>query len=143
MEGIAEILWKLAYDLCTHEQVEQKWRFTARILSVASGERYSHKGRGGLPGQHIGKGSSRRNRRFKKRGKQSIGRSRGGLTTKIHMVTATDRSAVGFALSGGEAHDSPEGTGQSHTKIMCSASVDRRTRFSSKNIIRTKRDFGS
>ncbi|BDF79019.1 hypothetical protein CE91St28_18130 [Pyramidobacter piscolens] len=26
------------------------------------------------------------------------------------MVTATDRSAVSFALSGGEAHDSPEGT---------------------------------
>ena len=25
------------------------------------------------------------------------------------MVTATDRSAVSFALSGGEAHDSPEG----------------------------------
>ena len=110
MEGIAEILWKLAYDLCTHEQVEQKRRFTAPVRSVASGEHYSHKSRGDLPGQHIGKGSSRRDRRFKKRGKQAIGRSRGGLTTKIHMVTATDRSAVSFALSGGEAHDSPEGT---------------------------------
>ena len=28
---------------------------------------------------------------------------------KIHMVTATGRSAVSFSLSGGEAHDSPEG----------------------------------
>ena len=28
---------------------------------------------------------------------------------KIHMVTATGRSAIGFSLSGGEAHDSPEG----------------------------------
>ena len=109
MEGIAEILWKLAYDLCTHEQVEQKRRFTAPVRSAASGEHYSHKGRIDLPGQHIGKGSSQRDRCFKKRGKQAIGRSRGGLTTKIHMVTATDRSAVSFALSGGEAHDSPEG----------------------------------
>ena len=110
MEGIAEILWKLAYDLCTHEQVEQKRRFTAPVRSVASGEHYSHKSRGDLPGQHIGKGSSQRDRCFEKRGKQAIGRSRGGLTTKIHMVAATDRSAVSFALSGGEAHDSPEGT---------------------------------
>ena len=46
---------------------------------------------------------------LKKTGKQAIGRSRGGLTTKIHMVTATDRSAVSFSLSGGEANDSPEG----------------------------------
>ena len=109
MEGIAEILWKLAYDVCTHEQVEQTRRFAAPVRSDANREHYSHKGRGDLPGQHIGKGSSQRNRRFKKRGKQAIGRSRGGLTTKIHMVTATDRSAVNFVLSGGEAHDSPEG----------------------------------
>ena len=45
----------------------------------------------------------------KKRGKQAIGRSRGGLTTKIHMVTASDRSAVSFSLSSGARHDSPEG----------------------------------
>ncbi|MDL2205312.1 IS5 family transposase [Eubacteriales bacterium OttesenSCG-928-N13] len=38
-----------------------------------------------------------------------MGRSRGGLTTKIHMVTASDRSVVALSLSGGECHDSPEG----------------------------------
>ncbi|MDD5698947.1 MAG: transposase [Victivallaceae bacterium] len=48
-------------------------------------------------------------RGFKKSGKQSIGRSRGGLTTKIHMVTASDRSAVSFSLSSGNAADAPEG----------------------------------
>ena len=42
-------------------------------------------------------------------GRQSIGRSRGGLTSKIHMITASDRSAEGFSLSGGQAHDAPEG----------------------------------
>ena len=38
-----------------------------------------------------------------------FGRSRGGLTTKIHMVTASDRAVVVFSLSGGNAHDAPEG----------------------------------
>ena len=46
---------------------------------------------------------------LKKNGKQSIGRSRGGLTTKIHMVTASDCSAVSFSLSPGNASDGPEG----------------------------------
>lgn len=62
-----------------------------------------------MPRQYIRKGASQRDRSVKKSGKQAIGRSRGGLTTKIHMVTATDRSAVSFSLSGGEAHDAPEG----------------------------------
>jgi transposase len=46
---------------------------------------------------------------LKKNGKQAIGRSRGGITTKIHMVTASDRAALTFSLSGGEKNDSPEG----------------------------------
>lgn len=46
---------------------------------------------------------------FKKSGKQGIGRSRGGLTTKIHMVTASDRAAVSFSLSAGNSGDGPEG----------------------------------
>lgn len=32
------------------------------------------------------------------------GRSRGGLTTKIHMVTASDRAAVSFSLSSMMGH---------------------------------------
>jgi transposase len=60
-------------------------------------------------GQHIRKGAPQWNRGFKKTGKQSIGKSRGGLTTKIHMVTASDRSVVTFSLSPGNAHDAPEG----------------------------------
>jgi len=62
-----------------------------------------------VPGQHYGEGSCQWDRGFKKNGKQSIGRSRGGLTTKIHMVTASDRSAVSFSLSPGNAADAPEG----------------------------------
>ena len=46
---------------------------------------------------------------FKKNGSQSIGRSRGGLTTKIHMMAANDRKAVDFILSEGQFHDAPYG----------------------------------
>ena len=45
----------------------------------------------------------------KKNGAQSIGRSKGGLTTKIHMVSANDRIAVEFMLSAGQLHDAPQG----------------------------------
>ncbi|WP_226462176.1 IS5 family transposase [Hydrogenophaga taeniospiralis] len=45
----------------------------------------------------------------KKNGPQSIGKSRGGWNTKIHMVAADARTAVTFSLSPGQAHDAPEG----------------------------------
>ena len=44
-----------------------------------------------------------------KHGPQAMGRSRGGWTTKIHLVAAEARTAITFALSPGQAHDAPEG----------------------------------
>src|SRR5271157_2186828 len=51
---------------------------------------------------------SRRHRRVKKNGPQAIGKSRGGWTTKIHMMAADARTAT-FALSPGQASDTVEG----------------------------------
>ena len=45
----------------------------------------------------------------KKNGPQAIGKSRGGWTTKIHLVAANARTAITFALSPGNAHDVPLG----------------------------------
>ncbi|MHB0820418.1 IS5 family transposase [Stutzerimonas stutzeri] len=45
----------------------------------------------------------------KKNGPQSIGKSRGGWNTKIHLVAANDRTTIGFSLSPGQAHDAPAG----------------------------------
>ena len=45
----------------------------------------------------------------KTNGSQSIGKSRGGWYAKIHMVSASDRQAMIFRLSGGQANDAPEG----------------------------------
>jgi len=46
---------------------------------------------------------------FKKSGVQSIGCSKGGLTTKIYLVSSDAKTAVDFTLSGGQAHDAPQG----------------------------------
>ncbi len=46
---------------------------------------------------------------LKKTARQAIGRSRGGWTTKIHLVAADARTALTFALSPGQARDAPEG----------------------------------
>ncbi|WP_230425663.1 IS5 family transposase [Spartinivicinus ruber] len=46
---------------------------------------------------------------FKKNGPQAIGKSRGGWSTKIHLVAADDQTAVTFSLSPGQAGDAPEG----------------------------------
>ncbi len=46
---------------------------------------------------------------LRKRGPQAIGRSRGGMTTKIHMVAADARTAIIYAISPGQDHDGPHG----------------------------------
>ncbi len=46
---------------------------------------------------------------LKKRGPQAVGRSRGGLTTKIHLVATDARTAVGYTLSPDQDHDAPGG----------------------------------
>ena len=52
-------------------------------------------------GQHHGQSASRWHGGAKKNGPQAIGKSRGGWTTKIHMVAADARTAITFALSPG------------------------------------------
>ena len=45
----------------------------------------------------------------KRHGPQAIGKSRGGWTTKINMLTASARTAIDFCISPGQAHDAPSG----------------------------------
>ena len=44
-------------------------------------------------------------RRAKKEGAQSLGRSRGGFSTKIHLATDALGNALRFILTGGESND--------------------------------------
>ncbi len=49
-----------------------------------------------------------RRRREKKHGAQSLGRSRGGFSTKIHLATDALGNALRFILTGGERNDITE-----------------------------------
>ena len=80
-------------------------------------------GRRGLSGQHQRQGASRRDRCVKKNGPQSVGKSRGGWTTKVHLVAADERTAIGFALSPGNVHDAPAG----RQLLLSLGTVDRPT----------------
>ena len=46
---------------------------------------------------------------LKKSGQQSIGKSRGGWTTKVHLIAGSASMAMMFTLSPGQAADGPEG----------------------------------
>ena len=48
-------------------------------------------------------------RSVKQNGEQSIGRSKGGLTTKVFAMTANEKLAVEITLSAGQLHDAPQG----------------------------------
>ena len=75
----------------------------------AAGADPMHQAGGVIDRQHRGQGSSRWDRRLKKNGPQSIGKSRGGWTSKIHLVAADAGTALRVSLSPGQAHDAPEG----------------------------------
>ncbi len=45
----------------------------------------------------------------KKNGPQALGRSRGGWSTKLHLVAADARNVVTWSLTPGQAGDAPEG----------------------------------
>ena len=46
---------------------------------------------------------------LQKNGPQAIGKSRGGWSTKVHLVAANARTAITFALSPGQAPDAVQG----------------------------------
>jgi transposase len=60
------------------------------------------------PGWHDRPRSSARKWCGKKNGPQALGRSRGGLTTKIHAAIEGLGNLAGFILTGGHIHDSTE-----------------------------------
>ena len=48
---------------------------------------------------------------LKASGPQGIGKSRGGWTTKIHVIAVDDKTALAFKISPGQDHDAPVGRG--------------------------------
>ena len=109
VESAAVRIRQLAYSIRSAQPMGEVRRATVGFPSFAANWNDSS----GCPscffGFHQYQGAPGWNGCFKKTGKQSIGKSRGGWNTKLHMVAASDRNAVSFELSGGNAHDAPEG----------------------------------
>ena len=86
-----------------------KWCDTACFSCFATGKDHRNQsGSVGL-GQHFLQTTPRCTQGFKKRGKQSTGKSKGAWNTKLHVVSANDKVIVEMHLSGGNCHDAPQG----------------------------------
>ncbi len=109
MEGLAQRIRGLACDLCTRKSVGEKGCTASSIFATAAEGYNPGKSKCGQSGFHLYQGSPRWNGCIEKSGPQSIGRTRGGWNTKLHMVAASDRDGVMFSLSAGNCGDAPEG----------------------------------
>src|ERR1700691_4591706 len=109
MARFAQAFGQLAYHLHADEPLEQGRGLGPRLCPVAGGANLGHPNRTRVLGQHNDQSPPRRYRGAKKNGPQAIGRSRGGCTTKIHLVAADARCALMVKLSPGQAGDAPQG----------------------------------
>lgn len=109
VEGAAHRVRQLEQRIQKGQPLGEGRRVGTGVHGVTEGTDNSRHHRGSGAGQHVHQGSPRRARRFKKKGKQAIGKSKGGWNTKLHVVSADDQVVVEMHLSGGECHDAPEG----------------------------------
>src|SRR5574338_1243137 len=109
MARSAQAVRQLAHHLYSYESLVEERGAGSRICTAATHSDHPRKNRSHGLGQYHRQGSSGWHGGVKKNGPQAIGQSRGGWTTKIHMVAADARTAITFALSPGQAHDAPEG----------------------------------
>jgi len=109
MEELAQRVWQLAYDLYPHKEMGRKGCATGGVFQITGKGDHSSECFHHFHGFYKCQSTSRWYGSVKKRGKQSIGKTRGGWNTKIHMVAASDREAIAFTLSPGQAGDAPEG----------------------------------
>ena len=109
MARSAQALWQLAHHLHPDEPLVQERGARRRLRKTPARATGAHPGGSRFDGLDHCEGASRRHGSVKKNGPQAIGKSRGGWTTKIHLVAANARTAITFALSPGQAHDAPQG----------------------------------
>ena len=109
MEETAQRIRRLARDLCPGEPLGEKRCAASGISAFAATGNYPNQSKRGKFGFHLYQSASRRYGCFEKNGPQAVGRTRGGWNTKLHMVAASDRDGVIFALSAGNRGDAPEG----------------------------------
>jgi transposase len=100
---------ELAHALYAPEPMGQERSAGSRLYPVTTGSDPPREARSRGVGQYYRQGPPGWDGGIKKNGPQALGRSRGGWTTKIHLVAADARTVLTFALSPGQAHDTPQG----------------------------------
>ena len=109
MEEATQRIRGLARDLCPGEPLGKKGSSSSSVSAFTATGNHPNQSECGKLGFYLYQGASRRYGCFEKNGPQSIGRTRGGWNTKLHMVAASDRDGITFALSAGNCGDAPEG----------------------------------
>ena len=109
MEEVAQRIRRLARDLCSGEPLGKKGCSANSVSAFTATGNYPNQSKRGKPGFHLYQSASRWYGCSEKNGPQSVGRTRGGWNTKLHMVAASDRDGIMFALSAGNCGDAPEG----------------------------------
>ena len=109
MEETAQRIRGLARDLCPGKPLGEKGSSAISVSAYAAAGDHPNQSKHREFGFHMYQSASGRNGSTEKNGPQSIGRTRGGWNTKLHMVAASDRDGVIFALSAGNCGDAPEG----------------------------------
>lgn len=109
MARFAQAVRQLAYDLYAHESLVRKRGVGSRLCPVTTGTPHPSQDRSRGVGQYRRQSPSGRDGGIKKTGPQALGRSRGGWTTKIHLVATDARTALAVTVSPGQAHDALKG----------------------------------
>ena len=109
VEEAAQRIRRLACDLCPGKPLGEKRRAGKGVFASAAAGNHPNPSKCSELGFYLHQSASRRNGCFEKSGVQSVGRTRGGWNTKLHMVAASDRDGVVFGLSAGNCGDAPEG----------------------------------
>ena len=109
MEEAAQRIRRLARDLCPGEPLGEKGSPASGVSAFTAVGNHPGPSKYCKSGFHLHQSTSRRHGCIEKNGPQSIGRTRGGWNTKLHMVAASDRDGVSFSLSAGNCGDAPEG----------------------------------
>lgn len=104
MARTARTIWQLEQRLQTLFPLGREGNLGANAHKIRSGPGYGER----PSRQHGGSSAHERRWRVKKNGSQSeqaLGRSRGGFSTKIHVVVDALGNPLRFILTGGQRHD--------------------------------------
>ncbi|MDU1781828.1 IS5 family transposase [Bifidobacterium breve] len=109
VEGLAGVLRQVDHRLPAVQPLVQERRDRAPVHGIAGGADHRGGDPGARHGLHEREGLPARGRGAEKGGSRSVGVSRGGRNTKVHVVSGSGSMLVRIHLSPGDEHDAAHG----------------------------------